>query len=511
MILNQFPNLPPRLTHKIESVQSEEDAHAADELVELGEEILSQLAAMGIAVYLQQKKQKEVFNDFLISLFLSNGHAYNAGPVYRWAANMINEAEGSLAQVLKPFFWEEKDGKEELNIGIHHLASLRNTVMHGFFILPPERNREEAQKMELILDALGKAKLFQTSFGHFHFIDDNGFNGQWNITRAESWDLFNNEFPFGKLAKRIAHEYAPSFRIVEELFANELTNKTKTYGNEVDKFLDKGKGALVCWYRPGSDTGKHIYRKFIQSLDNDDRYFPIYYALNPKGATFTASFLEQELGKGLYRLTSDDKSLKDPLRFLKMQKGKLGIKPVVILHDLHLALFSPNHLTSLFNTLYDLGVPILATAWHYPYLSRFFNSSINLNQTGAINEDQILFSLENYLRFKGPNSEQANEKENFELLKRITFDLLVQLEENKEIVARRYADEHEFPIEFVHEAFSILSPFYQIKSEQFKEDELDEIYGFPKTIEESTRIFLSLGRRDIKLEYRHKVLSNAKQ
>ena len=47
-----------------------------------------------------------------------------------------------------------------------------------------------------------------------------------------------------------------------------------------------------------------------------------------------------------------------------------------------------------------------------------------------------------------------------------------------------------------------------MKSEQFKEDELDELYGFPKTIEESSRIFLTLGRRDIKLEYKHKILSN---
>jgi hypothetical protein len=152
----------------------------------------------------------------------------------------------------------------------------------------------------------------------------------------------------------------------------------------------------------------------------------------------------------------------------------------------------------------------LATAWHYPYLSRFFNSAINLNDTVTKNEDQILFSLENYLRFKGPNAEQANEKESFELLKRITFGIFDRLENNNEIVARRFADEHEFPIEFVLEAFSILSPFYQIKSEHFKEDDLDELYGFPKTIEESSRIFLSLGRRDVKLEYQHKVLSNAK-
>ena len=182
----------------------------------------------------------------------------------------------------------------------------------------------------------------------------------------------------------------------------------------------------------------------------------------------------------------------------------------MVLHDIHIALFSLNHLTNLFNTLYDLEVPVLATAWHYPYLKRFFNSSVNLNEARTKTEEQVLFSLENYLRFKGPNAEQADEKEGFELLKRITLDLFERLEMNQEIVARRYADQHEFPIEFVHEAFNILSPFYNMKSEQFKEDELDELYGFPKTIEESSRIFLTLGRRDVKLEYQHKVLTNAK-
>ena len=108
MISKIHPNLPPRLVKRIEAVQTEDDAYAADELVELGEEILSQLAAMGIAVYLQQARQKEVFNDFLISLFLSNGHAYNAGPLYRWAANMIKDADGAEAALLKPFFWQEK-------------------------------------------------------------------------------------------------------------------------------------------------------------------------------------------------------------------------------------------------------------------------------------------------------------------------------------------------------------------------------------------------------------------
>ena len=64
----------PNLITKIQAVLEEEDSYAADELVELSEEILSQLAAIGFAVYLQQPNQKSVYNDFLINLFTSDGN-----------------------------------------------------------------------------------------------------------------------------------------------------------------------------------------------------------------------------------------------------------------------------------------------------------------------------------------------------------------------------------------------------------------------------------------------------
>lgn len=499
-------NLPPRLTQKIQAVQSEDDAYAADELVELGEEILSQLAAMGIAVYLQQAKQKEVFNDFLISLFLSNGHAYNAGPLYRWAANMLKDADGVEAALLKPFFWEEKDGKQVLNEEIHHLASLRNAVMHGFFVLPPERNREEAQKMEAILAQMNQAGLFEKQFGTFHFVDTQGFNGHWNITDAQAWSAFDVQFAFGQLAARVAHEYAPSFRTEEQQFALESFEENTKVSEEVSALLQKGKGALVAWYKPGADQGAAAYKQFVQQLDTSF-YHPVYFALHPNGATFTSSFLEQELAKSLFELTSDEKALKDPWKFLKAQKGKLSKKIVVVLHDVHIALFSPNHLTNLFNAFYDAEVPVLATAWHYPYLKRFFNSSVELvGNNSAVQDTSIQFSLYNYLRFKGPSEEQEAERLAFIQLREITSKLQNEIEEKQSVVARRFADENKYPIEFVHEAFGILSPFYILDKEPFIQDEVDELYGFPKTIEESSRIFLTLGRRDVKLEYQHKVL-----
>ena len=92
---------------RINEVLEEEEAYAADELVELSECILSELAAIGFATYLLQSKQKEVYNDYLIQLFSSRNNAYNAGPLYRWSANMIKDAKDDISKKIHSLFWEE--------------------------------------------------------------------------------------------------------------------------------------------------------------------------------------------------------------------------------------------------------------------------------------------------------------------------------------------------------------------------------------------------------------------
>jgi len=54
--------LPLSIQKRIEAVLQEEDAYAADELVELCETILNELAAIGFAIYLKQENQKEMFD-----------------------------------------------------------------------------------------------------------------------------------------------------------------------------------------------------------------------------------------------------------------------------------------------------------------------------------------------------------------------------------------------------------------------------------------------------------------
>ncbi len=506
MEFKNFNTLPNRLQFKIEAVRQESDEYAADELIELGEEILSQLAAMGLAAYLQQDKQKETLNDFIISLFLSNGHEYNAGPLYRWVANMLKEAEGEKAQLLRPFFWQqEENGKEVLNSEIHQLAALRNDVMHGFFVLPPEKNREIAQQMESILSKLEDAGLFTTEFGVFHFCNKAGFSGHWNVVQDTEWEQLISSNEFGVLAKRISYEYSSAFKEEETILAHKPFVQEDSLNEKTVDLLHKGKGALVAWYTPDSDQGENAYRQFIQQLDTNV-YLPIYYTVHEQGATFTATFLKQVIQKSLQEFTN--KEIKDPFKFLK--GNTLSKKPVLILHNIHTGLFNSNHITHLFNACYEVNLPILATAWHYPFLKRFVNLEVNLHTNeSTISKNIIAASLSNYIRFKGITDEKNQEKEQeaFNLLEKIVFQLHETLEKEKQVVARRFADTFDYPIEFVHEAFSILSPFYQLKRDkEFVKDEVDELYGFPKTIEESSRIFLSLGRRDVKLEYKHKVL-----
>ena len=135
-------NLPLALKEAINEVLNEDEAYVADELVELCETVLLELAALGMAAYLNQPNQKSVYNDFLLQLFTSKSHAYNAAPLYRWAANMIKELDSKEAKTLYPLFWEKKGKTVQLNSHIHHLALLRNEVMHGFFLLHQERKQQ---------------------------------------------------------------------------------------------------------------------------------------------------------------------------------------------------------------------------------------------------------------------------------------------------------------------------------------------------------------------------------
>ena len=106
--------IPQRINDLVTEVLDEDPAYVADELVELSEEILLQLSAIGMSVYLDQSNQKDVFNDFIIDLFTTKSHSYNAGPLFKWTAHMIKDLEGDEVGLIKPFFWSEVEQNESI-------------------------------------------------------------------------------------------------------------------------------------------------------------------------------------------------------------------------------------------------------------------------------------------------------------------------------------------------------------------------------------------------------------
>ncbi len=508
--------LPSRIKNKIELCINEEESYAADELVELAEEILSQIAAIGFAVYLQQSKQKTVYNDFLINLFTSNSHSYNAGPLFRWAGNMIKEADGETAKKLFPLFWMNKHNKVVLNEDFNHLSMLRNEVMHGFFVLPPERNKREAEQIAILLNKLNDIKLFENIEHNYHFLDRDGFKGNWTIANDEDWSFFNNCYAYSNLANRIRVELSETFKKEELDFVKKEPSKISEINERVLIFLNENKkGSLAIWHKPEDINAPLAYKSVIQFLHSKVDILPIFFRVQHFGLTITSTFLLKVIGEAMAEATGNKKFISDTIKAIKNKElfDKRKTRPVVVLYGVHIGLFNENHILKMVNTLFDGEISLIAFGEHYQYLDRYMNQSFELKSATYIpSRTQQINAMKNYLRFKGPSLEKEDEKEDYERLQEILKKLTDELEEVSKleiikVVARRFADKYNYPIEFVHECFAILNPFLQTGKEDFLKDEIDELYEFPKEITETSAIFLSLGRRDAKLEYKHKTLS----
>ena len=75
-------------------------------------------------------------------------------------------------------------------------------------------------------------------------------------------------------------------------------------------------------------------------------------------------------------------------------------------------------------------------------------------------------ALDNYLRFKGPNKEIEDEKETYNILIKIIGKILNVIRSENKIIARRFADKYNYPMEYVHEAFSFLNPYFNFSEEE---------------------------------------------
>lgn len=484
----------------------EEDSYAADELVELSEEILVQIAAVGVSVYLSQNNQSESFNDFILRLFTDNANDFNAGPLYRWAAHMLRDLQDEQALRIKPLFWEG----EEINDQINRLSKLRNAVMHGFFVLPAERNISEANHLAMILNKLIDINLFKTKPSvdcHFMRTQDglSFFNGSWEIEGSQ-WLNYSNCFDFGLLTQQIIYENSSEYEADQSRLVKENLINIKT-SPDIKFFRENKRGACLRIFHPNDDSLSD-YAQTIDRLQEDSQYLILFQNLEPLGINFTADFILSRLVKRLADSINESVKGKNLKKELCAIRPKIKQRPVVIIHNIQVALFHPAHILSLVDLFYENDILLLGYGIQHHYLNQRFNLIQNLMYSKNRPSHEVLEDvMNNYLRFKGPNPKQIDEQEDFTLLHKITIHLNQYLSENDKVLARRFSDENQYPIEFVHESFEILSPFYKVSSESFIPDELNYLYNFPKELTESSRTLFSIGRRDTKLEYQHKILS----
>jgi hypothetical protein len=498
-----------RIHEAIRAALSESEAYAADELVELAEEVLNQIAAVGVVHYLQRAPQKEVHNDFLVQLFNSSGHDYNAGPLFRWAANMLKECPAMQSSVHYPFFWQKAEGRLRLAERVHHLSELRNQVMHGFFVLPPEKNREEADAIGQLLIDLHAVQFFDIE-ADYHFCQAGRFTGHWNISEEGEWTHYFGKGAFGELAQRIVAEQKPTFWENEQaIMASSAASFPDKNASELREFVSKNnRGAYAVWVHPTDDRTAEYFAAINQELSAIPNTRVIAYGLYEQGLSYTGVFLLNRLLQVLDPESKTKSKNKKPEEQLAAARKLTTDKVIVMINRIHLALFSPQHVTRLNNILYDNDILLVAVGHHYEHFNAFFNGFTTVEHPSVVpSSEQATAALRNYLRFKGPSHEKADEREDVQLLESILASVLEELATEKRLYARRFADKHEYSIEYVHEIVALLHPWVHSSREAFETDTVDELYGYPSTMTEVTPIYLALGRRDLKLEYQHKVLS----
>lgn len=500
------PLMPDSINLKIKAILEEDEAYVADELVDLCEEILFQLASIAIALYLSQKKQNENFNDFIIQLFTTRSNYYNAGPLYRWAAHMIKDLDDERVKKIHHLFWS----KNQLNDKINNLSELRNAVMHGFFVLPAERNIEEANKLAKVLEYIIESDMFclfnEISF-HFLKKENNltSFNGKWEIKQSD-WETYKTFYDFGILTQRILYEQSDTYDLDQRINVSQFN---KVDCNQIIDYLNQtNRGAISCFYRPSS---KYIdmYSSIVFELEKDENNIVFFQDLKSNGLNFTSSFLVSKLNQLLIDKTSSSLPSDNEVKSLIQLRKKTNSKVIVIVNNIHLAMFNPNHIIRLTDLFYENNIQFVGVGVFHTWLEKFFNKSLfNDNKPEEVKDNMLDIITTNYFRFKGPNKNLYEEKENYDLQIKILEEITKQIKKDGIIVARQFSDRNKLPIEYVHEAIDILSTFYHTSSKEFLIDEMDEYYHFPKKTTESSRILFSIGRRDTRLEYRHKIISS---
>ena len=524
-------NFSENLKTKMLTVCKEQPEYMADELLLLSEEILSQVSAYGACLYLQKGGilQTEKNNDYLLhELFLNNGHQ-NSGPVFYKVRAILQELTAVLSDKQNELFNSESD----INKKLQELAAFRNALMHGFFKLPAKKNEDMVEKIQNILDVLLTLEIFKHK-GDFHFWKKEGFSGHWNIQDNDDWNALAGEkaTSFQKLADKAQNElHSPDF--LKTVSICHEPNSAMEKKEDLEGFISSDfKESLYVQFNPRDKKQQYeFYDNAYALLKQRENVELLSYTIDENGIGFTSYLLFARLVSFLTPIKTklsqelnDEKKLKELKLSVEKPKDKLNDKVeslindigkldkkkklVLLINNIHLVPFASDHITSLMKFFKESGIYFIGIGWEYEHLNSVFSQKLDLRKDRNVIPNEIALKqlIDNHTRHRGPFEKDAD----FADLMRIINLICQLLEDKKSVIARQLADVEKVSIELVNEALYILYPYFKYDQSgngtNYIKDDLDELYGFPKTQTETSSIFLTLGRRDIDLEYKHKIL-----
>ena len=499
------------LRNKMLDVCNEEIEYVADELLLLSEEILSQVSAYGVCLYLQigGSLQTERNNDYILhELFLYKGHQ-NSGPIFYRVRDIVNDIKSELSAKQTELF----DKASYINKQLQELAKFRNALMHGFFKLPASRNLEIISDIQNILEKLNKEFSIFDLKADFHFWKNKGFSGHWNIQDNDDWNYLSgkNVTLFEKLASLAKDElHSPDF--VKAVSVSHEPKVKFEKKEDLEGFISSDfKDSLYVQFHPRDKKQQdEFYESAYALLKQKENVKLLSYTIDENGIGYTSYLLIHHLLKNLGLQTNE----KEPKKKIKGNVAELkrnGKKMVILINNIHLVPFASDHITSLMKFFKESGIHFIGIGWEYEHLNSIFSQKLDLRkdrkETNIIpDETEIDLLLKNHTRHRGPFE---NEKD-YSNLKNLIRQICERLKDKKPMVVRQYADELKIDIELINEALYILYPYFKYdqsgSDNNYLKDDLDELYGFPKNQTETSSIFLTLGRRDIDLEYKHKIL-----
>jgi hypothetical protein len=487
--------------------KAEKPEFRADELIVLGEEILNNVAAIGVALYIEKSGeiQLDQYNDYILNnLFLNKGHQ-NAGPIFKKVCFMLQKMEKGLSTELDAFLDIFQFGNQ-WNTVLNDLSKFRNSLMHGFFVLPAATNEEQTKKIEELLSHLSAIGVFSYD-SNFHFRDTKGFTGEWHINESDksAWDNLENSTLFGKLIQQVEVElFEPTYWEFET-----PGNKQPLPSDVLKVISNENFGTLACWFHPAKKEQQiNLFHSIIAHYQKGIETEIVAFSIHENGIAHTEDFLfNNKIVRGRVELLKKNKVSNS-----KVDTNTVDKKIIVIVNDFHLGLYSPNHLVNSINKLKEYQINVIVLGNEYEFLNSFFNYKITnspLKNIPTLNQQKQL--IYNYLRFRGPFK---GEKE-FELIVDLMKELCETLANKKVVCARRFANDKDIDVIYIDEVFSMLYPMLKYNDDEllnsfttkYEEDEVHGLYDFPIEIKETSSIYLAVRRRDITLELKHKLIS----